>query len=75
MLVRIRIPTHGCPRRTYACRAFLGSWVIEDAGSKNGTWLNGQRVTRATLPDGALLELGQNFLLYRDAPPASDPKK
>ncbi len=33
-------------------------WVVVDAGSRNGTWLNGQRVQRAVLSTGDELELG-----------------
>jgi hypothetical protein len=40
-------------------------WTIEDLGSKNGTLVDGQRVKRAELEDGALLELGDTFLLFR----------
>ena len=32
---------------------------IEDLGSANGTWLDGQRITRATLVNGARLRLGE----------------
>src|SRR5712692_7672015 len=55
-------------------QSVLGSWVIQDAGSKNGTWLDGRRVTSAPLRDGALLELGHSFLLYREALPAAGPE-
>jgi hypothetical protein len=40
-------------------------WVIEDQGSKNGTLVDGKRVQRTALADGALLELGDTFLLFR----------
>jgi hypothetical protein len=45
----------------------LGSWMLADTGSKNGTWLDGRRVDRARLADGALLELGQTFFIFREA--------
>ena len=51
-------------------QSVLGNWVIQDAGSKNGTWVDGRRVTSATLPDGAVVELGHSFFLYREALPA-----
>ncbi len=47
----------------------LGSWVLEDLGSKNGTFLNGAAVTRAELHDGDVLELGNSFFLFRAARP------
>lgn len=42
-------------------------WVIEDQGSRNGTQVNGLRVTRQVLKDGDLLELGHTFWLFRDS--------
>jgi DNA-binding winged helix-turn-helix (wHTH) protein len=42
--------------------------TIEDLGSKNGTWLNDQRVTAATvLADGATVRLGSVTLTFRMA--------
>jgi hypothetical protein len=35
-----------------------GAWHVIDAGSRNGTWLNGQRVQRAVLSSGDELEFG-----------------
>lgn len=38
--------------------------VIEDAGSKNGTWVNGQQIERHTLKHGDLIRVGSaNFRL------------
>jgi hypothetical protein len=36
-----------------------GAWYVLDANSRNGTWLNGTRVTRAQLTSGDELELGR----------------
>jgi hypothetical protein len=36
-----------------------GAWYVLDANSRNGTWLNGKRVTRAQLTSGDELELGR----------------
>ncbi|MCB9549641.1 MAG: sigma 54-interacting transcriptional regulator [Myxococcales bacterium] len=46
-----------------------GGYVVEDAGSRNGTFVDGQAVTRATLADGALIEVGGTFLLFRSGLP------
>jgi DNA-binding NtrC family response regulator len=43
------------------------AWVIEDLGSKNGTWIAGQRVTRHPLVDGDAVIVGHTALVYRDA--------
>jgi DNA-binding NtrC family response regulator len=50
----------------------FGRWMIEDAGSKNGTVLNGALEKRAVLSDGDLVELGHTFFLYRDGVPTED---
>lgn len=33
--------------------------------SANGTWVNGERVTRVTLHDGSIVRIGDTFLLFR----------
>ncbi len=35
-----------------------GSWHVIDSGSRNGTWLNGQKVQRAVLSSGDEIEFG-----------------
>lgn len=53
-----------------------GQWTLEDAGSKNGTFLNGEKVTAPTpLGDGDVIEVGQTIAIYRalsHAGPARD---
>jgi len=53
----------------------FGRWFIEDAGSRNGTLLDGRPCQREALRDGALVEIGRTILRYRDAIPtaADDP--
>jgi DNA-binding NtrC family response regulator len=43
----------------------LSRWVVEDDGSKNGTFVNGAPVRRAVLKDGDAIEAGHTFFLYR----------
>jgi DNA-binding NtrC family response regulator len=52
---------HACLERGDA------GWTITDEQSKNGTFVNGARVTRAVLRDGDLLEIGPVLLIYRAA--------
>jgi DNA-binding NtrC family response regulator len=42
-------------------------WILEDAGSKNGTLVNGAEIVRAALVDGDVIEIGHTLLVYRDA--------
>jgi sigma-54 dependent transcriptional regulator, acetoin dehydrogenase operon transcriptional activator AcoR len=48
----------------------MGRWILEDAGSKNGVILNGERHDRAVLEDGDMFELGHTFFLFRESPGA-----
>jgi DNA-binding NtrC family response regulator len=42
-----------------------GAWVLEDLGSKNGTWIGKQRITRHVLGDGDPLVVGHTVLVFR----------
>jgi transcriptional regulator with GAF, ATPase, and Fis domain len=52
-------------------RASFGRWLVEDAGSRNGTLVNGEQVKTAGLRDGDVVELGRTFYLFRDALPTA----
>jgi sigma-54 dependent transcriptional regulator, acetoin dehydrogenase operon transcriptional activator AcoR len=56
--------------RHAAIRKSFGRWLVEDLGSKNGTLVNGERVTRHTLGDGDLVEIGRSTWLFREQPGA-----
>lgn len=42
--------------------------TVRDQGSKNGTFVNGERITEAPLRDGDLLRIGDSFFLLRHEP-------
>jgi len=42
-------------------------WMLEDLGSKNGSCVNGRRVTRGLVQDGDYVEFGSVFSRYRAA--------
>lgn len=45
-----------------------GSSFLEDVGSRNGTWVDGERLRphdRATLSDGAVIRVGRKVVVYR----------
>jgi DNA-binding NtrC family response regulator len=65
--LRIGIPDGHVSSAHLRLHAGDGRWTAEDAGSKNGTFLDGRRMTREELADGALIELGHTFLLFRAA--------
>ena len=71
--LRIEMPDRHMSATHARLQRVLGEWMIEDAGSKNGTLVDGRRISRGPLGDGALLELGHTFLLFREAIPAAGP--
>jgi len=56
-------------------RRVMGTWLVEDSGSRNGTLINGRRVQREPLSDGDVIELGHSFFIFRTSllPPAGAP--
>jgi transcriptional regulator with GAF, ATPase, and Fis domain len=42
------------------------TWVIEDLGSKNGTWVRRRRITRHPLGDRDVIVVGHTALVFRD---------
>lgn len=47
--------------------ATAAAWQLEDLGSRNGTWLDGVRVTTALLAEGSLIRVGTTELIFRFA--------
>ena len=47
----------------------LNEWVLEDVGSRNGTFLEGKTITRAPLSDGAIFLAGQTYFVFRSSLP------
>ena len=45
--------------------------MIEDLGSRNGTWVNGARVERARLEPGDVIRVGESTFELVVGPPAS----
>ena len=60
-------------REHFRLRRDATHWLLEDAGSKNGTRLRGVRTPTARLADGDVIEAGGTFLVMRETPaPAPD---
>jgi len=68
-----RVDGQGVSRRHARVRVQAGRATLEDLDSKNGTFVDGERVTSPTvLRDGALIRLGRSAsLVFRDD--AADP--
>lgn len=47
------------------------TFTLEDAGSKNGSFVNGRHETRATLADGDVVRIGRTVFIFRAALPSS----
>jgi transcriptional regulator with GAF, ATPase, and Fis domain len=71
--IRISVPDGRMSSRHARLQRVLGAWMIEDADSKNGTFVDGKRVTTSPLADGVLLELGHSFFVFREALPRAEP--
>jgi len=71
--MRISVSDGRMSSRHARLQRVLGAWMIEDAGSKNGTFVDGRRVTNTPLADGALVELGHSFFVFREALPRAEP--
>ena len=69
----VRVPGKWISSRHAVLRAMGGDWIVEDAGSRNGTFVNGERVSRAVVREGDLLEVGRIFLTVRGAPAEEGP--
>ena len=48
-----------------------GRYSVEDLGSTNGTFVNGQRIEKAALSDGDVLMVADVELSFTDAPPGA----
>ncbi len=70
--LRLAIADNWMSSKHVRLRDALGRWILEDVGSKNGTLINNQRVTRAVLVDRDLLEIGRTFFIYRDSLPGRE---
>src|SRR5438874_583829 len=69
--VALAVPDDRMSVRHAAFRRVMGTWVLADAGSRNGTFVNGHRIEREVLADGDLVELGHSFFLFRSGIVAS----
>ena len=57
--------------RRHACITVAGEATLQDLESKNGTFIDGVRVTGALLPDGQTFVLGDASIVFRRSPTGS----
>ena len=70
--LRLQVPDRFLSSLHASLQRVLGRWLLEDADSRNGTFVEGERVSRSELADGALIEIGHSFLIFR-ASASADP--
>jgi DNA-binding NtrC family response regulator len=66
-LLRIDLPDGRVSVEHARLERALGQWTVFDAGSKNGLFVDGQRLERHVLRDGDWIEVGHTFLRYRES--------
>jgi transcriptional regulator with PAS, ATPase and Fis domain len=62
----LELPDARMPSNPARVTARDGALVLEDAGSMNGTLVNGAPISVHALRDGDIIELGQTCLLFRE---------
>jgi transcriptional regulator of acetoin/glycerol metabolism len=72
----LRVPGRSMSSTHARLSATPEGWVLEDARSTNGSFVNGRRIERQLLQDGDILELGHTVFMLRKAvatPPGTAP--
>lgn len=67
LTLHVQIPDDTMSSRHASLLRRDSRWWIRDAGSKNGTLLNGRRVDSAALEEGDFVELGTSFFVFRES--------
>ena len=52
-----------------------GRWAVEDCGSTNGTYVNGERVSRRDLKPGDIIGIGTTQIAFHESDAAGAPKE
>ena len=71
-LTEIQLRDRKASGRHARLSASAGGFLVEDLDSTNGTRINGERVDRAALGEGDVLEIGQTFFVCAALPPGFD---
>ena len=68
----VRVPDRWMSSRHARIEPSFGRWVLTDADSKNGTFVNGQPTKRTVLADGDLIELGHTLFVFCERLPLAE---
>ena len=70
----LRFPGRWISSQHATLRAVGGEWIVDDAGSRNGTFVGGERLAGSrVLRDGDVVEAGRTYLQVRGAPTVDGP--
>ena len=64
----LTVADHELSRQHVRLRRVAGGWELADLGSKNGTIVNGEPISRTTLADGDVIEAGATLFMFREDP-------
>ncbi|HEY1695786.1 MAG TPA: sigma 54-interacting transcriptional regulator [Polyangiaceae bacterium] len=64
----VRLPGRWISSQQARIRAAGADFLVEDAGSRNGTFVNGQRITTHVLRPGDVVEAGRVYFTVRGVP-------
>jgi DNA-binding NtrC family response regulator len=69
----LRLPGPWLSSQHVRIQAAGGDFIVQDAGSRNGTFVDGARVTSHVLREGSVAEAGRVFFTVRGAPASEGP--
>jgi sigma-54 dependent transcriptional regulator, acetoin dehydrogenase operon transcriptional activator AcoR len=67
--LKVELPDRFLSTSHASLQRVLGSWLLEDQGSRNGTFVDGERIERHELREGTVFELGHTFCVFRGSAP------
>jgi transcriptional regulator of acetoin/glycerol metabolism len=71
--VQIRVPSQTMSSHHLRLCALGDTWFAEDLGSRNGSYVDGERITSVALREGNVLEAGRVFFIVRGEPTSRGP--
>jgi DNA-binding NtrC family response regulator len=67
--LRIEIPDRYLSNNHASLQRILGNWLLEDKGSRNGTYIGEEKVSRSELQEGTVFQIGHTFCVFRASAP------